>query len=72
MDASGLLKRCIVLAPAYANGYRALGSAYSERGTPDIAVAYYEKYLRLVPGAVDVPVVRQMIQSVLQASEALE
>ena len=65
-DAVGLLERCIVLDNAFSKCYRALGLAYSERGAADIAVAYYEKYLALAPGAVDAPVVRHMIQAVLQ------
>ena len=70
-DAIGLLERCIVLDAAFAKCYRALGLAYSERGIEDIAVAYYEKDLTLAPGAIDAPVVRHMIQSVLQSSHGV-
>ena len=47
--------------PNYVASYRGLGLAYAQQGDKTHALAAFATYLRIVPGAKDVPLIRKRI-----------
>jgi len=54
-------RQALTLYPGYVGGYRGLGLAYAQRGDAGKALEAFRTYVRLVPGAKDVPLIEKRI-----------
>jgi len=61
-DAKHRFKAAIALDPRRASAYRGLGLAYQALGKREQAIAAFEKYLRLSPGAPDAAAIRARLE----------
>lgn len=59
--AIGAYHRALVDYPSYVAGYRGLGLAYAQQGDKARALDAFRTYLRLVPRAKDVPLIKKRI-----------
>lgn len=66
------LKDSIRYKSNFAEPHRLLGEAYEKKGNLKEAVAFYEKYLKILPGAEDADKVRKRVEKLTEKLEMRE